>query len=82
MRITLPNLKHSFICPFPVLVLVLVADSGFGSGSGSDSNQVPDSGCPCFPYAPSKSNAFHIMSSDEVGRISCICSSIIMLFLN
>ena len=35
MRITLPNLKHSFICPVPVPVPVPVPDSEF---------RIPDSG--------------------------------------
>ena len=55
MRITLPNLKHSFICPVPVPVPVPVPDpvsvpvpdpypdSGF---------RIPDSRFPCFSYAP------------------------------
>ena len=44
MRITLPNLKHSFNfpVPVPVPVLVPVPDSGF---------RIPDSRYPGFPYA-------------------------------
>ena len=51
MRITLPNFKHSFICPVPVPVpvpdLVPVPDPD------------PDSGFPRFPYAPHSVCASH-----------------------
>ena len=65
MRITLPNLKHSFICPVPVL------DSGF---------RIPDSGFPCFPYAhPWGWGFFRLCYHNERGEVISTCGCSLVL---